>query len=269
MDELEFESDRRFRVGGHTFDCAYPLGIVEDGVLPVLKPREQVEALARLLDVVRPALVVELGIFGGGSTALINELARPRMLLAVDIQPEVPPALEQYLASMDDTTNLSVHGAVDQADRAGLGRLLDAAFADQPLDLVIDDASHHYRPTLASFELLFPRLRPGGVFVLEDWAAQHVQSRNLAQWYERATPEEQAAFDDNVGHIHREGAEPPLSRLVLQLVHLVAASSGAVQSVDLDESRAIITRGPGPLDRVGWALADDAVDEFDQLAVTP
>ena len=41
------------------------------------------------------------------------------------------------------------------------------------LDLVIDDASHLLPETTASFNVLFPRLRAGGLFVIEDWSWQH------------------------------------------------------------------------------------------------
>jgi SAM-dependent methyltransferase len=39
-----------------------------------------------------------------------------------------------------------------------------------PLDLVFDDASHFYRFSKVSFETLFPLLRPGGLYVIEDWS---------------------------------------------------------------------------------------------------
>jgi hypothetical protein len=38
------------------------------------------------------------------------------------------------------------------------------------VDLVIDDASHLYPFTKGSFETLFPRLRPGGLYIIEDWS---------------------------------------------------------------------------------------------------
>jgi len=41
------------------------------------------------------------------------------------------------------------------------------------LDLVVDDASHTYEQTKASFEILFPLLRPGGIYVIEDWSWAH------------------------------------------------------------------------------------------------
>ena len=41
------------------------------------------------------------------------------------------------------------------------------------LDLVVDDASHAYEETKTSFEVLFPLLRPGGIYVIEDWSWAH------------------------------------------------------------------------------------------------
>jgi hypothetical protein len=41
------------------------------------------------------------------------------------------------------------------------------------LDFVIDDASHTYEHTRRSFEILFPLLRPGGLYLIEDWAWAH------------------------------------------------------------------------------------------------
>src|SRR4029077_11377083 len=39
------------------------------------------------------------------------------------------------------------------------------------IDVVIDDASHLYGPTRRSFEILFPLLKPGGAYIIEDWPA--------------------------------------------------------------------------------------------------
>jgi hypothetical protein len=52
-----------------------------------------------------------------------------------------------------------------QEDRAFLERVADAT---GPLDIVIDDGSHVVGHVLASFDVLFPRLREGGIYVVED-----------------------------------------------------------------------------------------------------
>jgi hypothetical protein len=38
-----------------------------------------------------------------------------------------------------------------------------------PFGLIVDDASHEGEPTRASFDLLWPLVRPGGYYVVEDW----------------------------------------------------------------------------------------------------
>lgn len=38
-----------------------------------------------------------------------------------------------------------------------------------PIDIVIDDASHDPVLTRRSFDLLWPSVRPGGVYIIEDW----------------------------------------------------------------------------------------------------
>lgn len=52
--------------------------------------------------------------------------------------------------------------------------LLRALSADAgPFDLIVDDASHIPSLTIASFEILFPLLAPGGVYVIEDLAPSY------------------------------------------------------------------------------------------------
>ena len=48
---------------------------------------------------------------------------------------------------------------------------------DGRLDLVIDDASHELHATKASFETLFPLLRSGGWYIIEDWIWETVPCR--------------------------------------------------------------------------------------------
>lgn len=66
-----------------------------------------------------------------------------------------------------------LHYGMSQGDRAAVGAILDAEFGTGPLDMIIDDASHQLDLPRASFEVAFPRLRPGGVYVLEDWGWAH------------------------------------------------------------------------------------------------
>jgi len=53
-----------------------------------------------------------------------------------------------------------------QKERADLEKIL--AHADT-IDVVIDDCSHLAEPTRLAFDTLFPHVRPGGFYVVEDW----------------------------------------------------------------------------------------------------
>jgi hypothetical protein len=63
---------------------------------------------------------------------------------------------------------------VNQEDREAVREIAEHEF-DAPLDLVIDDASHLYEPTRTSFDALFPLLRPGGLYIVEDWQMAYVE----------------------------------------------------------------------------------------------
>jgi predicted O-methyltransferase YrrM len=144
----------------------------------LLKTREGVDRYLEVIRTLLPRRVVELGIFHGGSTALLMELIQPEMLVAIEYEPEPVAALETYLHRSEFRERCRTYYGVDQADREGVGRLVDMSFGNNSLDLVIDDASHLGPQTRASFEALFPRLREGGLYVIEDWS-WHLQGLDL------------------------------------------------------------------------------------------
>jgi hypothetical protein len=59
---------------------------------------------------------------------------------------------------------IAVH-RTDQADADALARLAEEV---GPCDVVIDDGSHVCDHVVRTFEVLFPAVRPGGVYVIED-----------------------------------------------------------------------------------------------------
>jgi hypothetical protein len=79
---------------------------------------------------------------------------------------------DKFVATNGGASRIATYWGVDQGDAATLRSIVDKEFSG-PLDLVIDDASHLYAPTKASFETLFPLLRPGGLYIIEDWAWAH------------------------------------------------------------------------------------------------
>jgi len=125
-----------------------------------------------------PNLIVnnlfELGIYGGGSIAFWNELFSPEKHIGIDLNEKNENSyLTNYFENRKGSNHIiKTFGGVNQADSKKLLDLYKSEFQG-PLDLVIDDASHLYGPTKISFETLFPLLRKGGLYIIEDWAWGH------------------------------------------------------------------------------------------------
>jgi predicted O-methyltransferase YrrM len=142
-----------------------------DADLLLLKTQPMVDFYVDLVAREQPRRIFDLGIYRGGSAALLTQLADPDKLVCIDRQRTPVPALQAFIdAGRQDT--MAAHYGIDQTDVEALEHIVATEF-DGPLDLVIDDASHLYRPTLTSFNQLFPHLRPGGLYVVEDWAGSH------------------------------------------------------------------------------------------------
>jgi hypothetical protein len=69
---------------------------------------------------------------------------------------------------------------VDQGDRETLSRVVEQYDCGEGFDLIVDDASHILTPTRISFEVLFPRLRENGLYVIEDWSTECITASRLA-----------------------------------------------------------------------------------------
>ena len=199
----------------------------------VAKWPEMVDRLADWIASEAPQRIVELGIFKGGSAALAAALARPRRLTAIELAAERVTALDDFITTHALEEVVATHYGVDQSDVATLTGLLDVDHGYDPLDLVLDDASHLYRETRTSFEVLFARLRPGGLYVIEDWGWAHF-------------PE--PVWQDRGGWFHDR---PALTNLIVEILMVAATGADLVSRVTVLRHQALIERGPlavdGPL----------------------
>ena len=114
--------------------------------------------------------VLELGIYGGGSIAFWFELLQPDKYVALDLEPwGDTDYFNKYIASHKLENRIKTFWKTNQSNREALRAIVATEFNGPP-DLIIDDASHFYSETKASFETLFPQLRPGGLYIIEDWS---------------------------------------------------------------------------------------------------
>lgn len=266
--DVTWTSEGSFRVGPTPFHCGFPELEAPPDHLPILKTPPMIVPYVSMLAGFPAARIVELGIRRGGSTALLHELAEPERLIAFELDDEPAEALTRFIADRGLEGTIRPYYGVDQADRAAVAEIVDRERSDEPLDLVVDDASHLYDPTLASFEVLFPRLRPGGMYVIEDWTAGSFSLNMLASSLRALPPDAQGRLAD---HIQGGGAPPPprlLARLTLELVLMRAVDADVVRDVHVDRFWTVVRRGEADLPLDGFRVSDHHFDHmrlFDHL----
>lgn len=185
----------------------------------VLVKTEDFVDFYRSLQQHKPQEVLEVGMFEGGSMVLFDKLYSPRRLVGVDIRPEIP-ALEDYRAERDHVRPFYRQSQADPS----FGDLLAQQFPTG-IDLVVDDASHLYDLTRETFTMAWPLVRPGGLYVIEDWGWSHQRP------YQAET---HPLFD-----------KPALSNLIVELV-LASATNLQIDSVKVEKGWVTIQKSARP-----------------------
>ena len=103
----------------------------------------------------RPAVLVEIGVFKGGSLELWKKFLGPRVqVVGIDIEDKSEYEQDQIAIRQGD-----------QSDPVFLQSVIDEF---GPPDIIIDDGSHQMEHVTASFEFFYPRMSPTGVYFVED-----------------------------------------------------------------------------------------------------
>ena len=173
------------------------------------------------LDGLKVDNMIEVGVWDGGSAIFFWNLLKPNKLCCIELKKKVEK-LSSYIEREQLSDKFRVHLGVDQADRESLNTILENEYPDSALDLVIDDASHLYTPSRATFETLFPRLRPGGLYFLEDWKTNLIFTHNGGT--------ESAAF-------------PPFHQLVHELLDVSMRAPDVISAVKCYHNFVVFERG--------------------------
>ena len=220
----------RFRDGMHRPPSS------SDDFIYVHKGAAFVAAMDEVLERVRPKLLIEIGIHDGGSTAYWHHKYEPERLVAFDISPEAP-FFTRYIERNGLTNAVRLHLGVSQNDRDRVRAAIETDFGGQPVDAIIDDASHEFAATRAAFETTFPFLRAGGVYIIEDWAWGHSYN-----W----PPDSRADM-------------PLMSPLLSELMLVCGHASGVIEKLEITRRFAVIWRGPADLPKDRFRLPDHYV----------
>ena len=206
----------------------------------LMKDRWDVQAVSKYLPEPVPKMI-EFGIFKGGSIALYEQLYSPERLVGVDVDTERVKPLDRWLEKRQATDRVRLYYGTDQEDKEKLRAIAHDNFSDRSLDAVIDDASHHYEPSKTSLNVFLPYLRPGGIYLIEDWAWAHWQGDR--------------DFQEAFGSILHENEKTPMTSLVFDAVMFSASRPDIISAVSIDPSRVVLTRGPGVIDDESFDIA--------------
>lgn len=170
IQDLHWENNATFVIGGESITLDYELGgskrKSDASDFTMMKTRgfldhylqHSGEDFGRIL---------ELGVYQGGSYVFLDQLFRPQKITAVELSQQPIPALDDYVSK--NRARASLRYGVSQDDQASLAKIIETDLGGT-IDLVVDDASHFYDQTKASFRVAFPKLRPRGLYIIEDWS---------------------------------------------------------------------------------------------------
>jgi predicted O-methyltransferase YrrM len=199
----------------------------------VLKGADLLRSYRTVFEAAPNKRVLEFGIFEGGST-IYYALANPDcQIIAVDT---CNPSEEvfRYIRDLGLSERVKLFYNTSQSDPDAIRRILAAEFKDEPLGIVMDDASHMYEYSRRSFELTFGRLAPGGFYCLEDWAWAHWGDYQKNKWVDK----------------------PALTNMVFELVMLYPSSSPLIDKIEITRGCVQISRGPR---KIGEFSIDDLI----------
>jgi len=231
MKAIEWKNQTEFSVNGVKFFCSlddYTRKTDNDRII-ILKDRGSLESYCQVLGNTRVRNLLEFGILEGGSAVLFTLLMELEKFVGIDIR-DSARGIEPFLARHEVGKKIKFHFSVSQSDEHAVLKLIKNEFAKSPIDLIIDDASHQYARTKRTFEIAFPHLRAGGVYVIEDWGWPH--------W---------KGYDGFMG-------EPAMSMLIFELVMLCATSPEVVSDIRIFPSFAFIRKSEAATDLVDFSI---------------
>jgi hypothetical protein len=104
-----------------------------------------------------PNRMLEIGIWHGGSLSMWRDVFDTCQIIGVDCQDLMSPTAKAHLAE-----DPRVSWQLFTCPSPKLGEMGNFEF-------IIDDGGHGTEVVFPTFEILWPKLAPGGIFVIEDW----------------------------------------------------------------------------------------------------
>lgn len=178
--------------------------------------------------------IFEIGVFRGGSVIFFCEYFNPKKMVAIDFQLECVD-LDNYIKKRSLESKVIPYYSTNQADSHKLNDIIAKEFGDELLDIVIDDASHFLEETRASFNTLFPKLKPGGIYVIEDWQWVHSQHKSLLENFKNKSP---------------------LTNIIFEIIMTCGSAANIIDEIVVTDNLCFIRRGVGYIDSKTFDIAN-------------
>jgi len=227
-----FESENIFRLNGVKFILSCDIKEMQNikssencfllGKTPLMV--EKMIDLGKQREIMK---IFEMGIFQGGSTVLYDQVFQADKIVAIDYHPQPVEALGKYIEQHRRIESIKPYYGVNQADRSAMESILTSEFPKKDIDLIVDDASHFYLETRAAFNINFPFLKAGGLYIIEDWAWAH-WAGDL--WQKDASP---------------FGESKAMSNFLIELFMFTASCPEMVEDIVFNHNTIILKKGSG------------------------
>lgn len=99
--------------------------------------------------------LLEIGVHAGASIRTWEEYFPTANIVGADINPD---ALQQATSRI----------TIEVADQSSIADLVRLATTHGPFDIILDDGSHYWDHQITTLRTLYPFLKPGGYYVMED-----------------------------------------------------------------------------------------------------
>lgn len=195
------------------------------------KAKQQLEVIQELQFEKPIQSIFDLGIYKGGSVMFYYKFFNPKKLVAIELKLRPVEALENYIRKYQLDDVIRPYYGVDQSDKNALYDIIRNEMLGQPIDMIVDDASHLLHETRASFNTLFPYLSAGGYYIIEDWGWAHWLGD---RW------QKDGGYWEN---------KPPLTNLIFELIMFSASRPDLVESVFVMHAYVVIRKGHGVCER--------------------
>lgn len=159
--------------------------------------------------------LLEIGVHRGESLRMWKNEFPGARIVGLDINPNCgkPEGCEVVIGSQDDPEVLRSLGE---------------------FDVVVDDGSHLNRHILASFKALWPKVRPGGMYAIEDLDCSYADLTEHSQTW------------PGMSYVKgsRKNRRADLDRLFSRLIHLMDNEQGDVSELQFTSRLCIIRKVP-------------------------